>query len=942
MAKYLSFLFFLMTVATAVNAQQVFRIDASEPAEKIISGALHMGDPGPQGKEILANSRYLTIGGKAVVPVMGEVHYSRIPRAEWDDVLSKMKACGVNIVACYVLWIHHEEIEGKFDWSDNKDLSAFIACCQKHGMYAYPRIGPWCHAEVRNGGTPDWLLEKPGIKLRTNDPLYEHYVEILYQQIAMQLKGHLYKNGGPVIGVQLENEYGRGKAGESYILWLKRTARKYGIDVPLYTVTGWGNASVPASEVIPLWGAYPDEPWATNIDRNTSCENYQFTAFRDNDKIGNEAGGSKVGSANKTIYPYFTCEMGVGIQNTDHRRLKIGKLDGAALMLAKLGSGSNLIGYYMFAGGSNPHGALTSLEETQRSGSWNTNPVISYDFQAAIRETGILNNSYFEIKKIHYFLNEFGGRLAPMTPYFPAQESGLQYGVRASKEAAFVFGINYCRHNIKTEVKAAQFEVKLGKERIRFPQNGISIPDSSLFIWPVNFTMDKVLLKYATAQPLGCVRADGLQNWIFTCDVTDQPEFCLEEQGVRKITCQTATIQHKNGYYYIVGFKDRAYHIINVEDAKGVMSRIIILSKSSGNSAWLLKRGQEKRFYLSKQGMYENREGLHLFGFSNEFQLKMLGHARRSTRNSVGEGGSGLLLDSKQLPSTSEDIFQEYSFSVPQRKGEVKVKNAHLLADADRISIPPLAQKGQNVLLKNLFFKHLKLDNPSGIRQATFYFLSDAQASITINNRIVQQEVRKDGLNQLDITGYLSPGNNDLLVSFPTNASATAFMGHLTVIHNNYDREVFLTDSTWKVRVAYTFPHYPYALNGFKKVDILASKPMDPAAGQSHAFVLTAETKGDHGDFILRMQYEADKARLYHDGRLMADDFYNGDLFDTHLSGIGSSKTNSGNSYTLILKPLQKDYRKYFDETPPIKQMEAGILKNVWLIPEYKVNLKFR
>ena len=101
---------------------------------------------------------------------MGEFHYSRMPEAQWEEEILKMKAAGVEIIATYVIWIHHEEIEGQFDWSGQRDLRRFVQLCGKHGMYVYPRIGPWAHGEVRNGGLPDWVLKRSAV--RRNDPSY--------------------------------------------------------------------------------------------------------------------------------------------------------------------------------------------------------------------------------------------------------------------------------------------------------------------------------------------------------------------------------------------------------------------------------------------------------------------------------------------------------------------------------------------------------------------------------------------------------------------------------------------------------------------------------------------------------------------------------------------------------------------------------------------------
>jgi beta-galactosidase GanA len=104
-------------------------------------------------------------------PFMGEIHYSRLPINEWRDALLKMKAGGVDIVASYSFWNHHEEIQGEWDFTGCRDLRTFVETVQNCGLYLILRIGPWSHGEMRNGGFPDWLL-KDGCKTRTNEPEY--------------------------------------------------------------------------------------------------------------------------------------------------------------------------------------------------------------------------------------------------------------------------------------------------------------------------------------------------------------------------------------------------------------------------------------------------------------------------------------------------------------------------------------------------------------------------------------------------------------------------------------------------------------------------------------------------------------------------------------------------------------------------------------------------
>jgi hypothetical protein len=169
----------------------------------------------PDGHVLGLNAEYLTRDGRPWLPVMGEMHYSRVPEAEWEEEILKMKSAGVEVISAYIIWIHHEEVEGEWDWAGQKDLRRFVQLCAKHGMYVWVRVGPWSHAEVRNGGFPDWVLKETADP-RSNDPAYLHFVDLYYKQIGEQLKGLMWSEGGPVVGVQLENEYSRRGAGRGW------------------------------------------------------------------------------------------------------------------------------------------------------------------------------------------------------------------------------------------------------------------------------------------------------------------------------------------------------------------------------------------------------------------------------------------------------------------------------------------------------------------------------------------------------------------------------------------------------------------------------------------------------------------------------------------------------------------------------------------------------
>jgi len=455
---------------------------------------------GAQNREVKWDAHSLIVDGKRVVPAMGEVHYSRIPADEWEAEVKKMKEGGVTIIATYVFWNHIEEQEGIFRWDGQRNLRRFIEICQQEGLPVVLRLGPFCHGEVRNGGIPDWVFTK-GCKTRDENPVFLSFVERLYRQIFTQLQGLQWKDGGPVMAAQFDNEY-RGHG--SYLMALKWIAQKIGFDLPFYTRTGWPELAtpVPFGEMLPLYGDYADGFWERSIEETAGnyYKAFNFKAFRSSTAIATEQLGEQKERLNKgdEQYPYFTCELGGGMMTAYHRRPYIYPEDAYSMAVVKLGSGSNLLGYYMYHGGTNPEG-LTYLNETQRTVATNYNdlPVKTYDFQAPLNEFGQKNPQYYLLRKLHLFMQDWGGVLAPMEAGFPCSQdiakgddSFLRWSYRAKDGSGFIFINNYERlQNV-----SAKKNVKLEACGVKLPQ--LTIPAGTICIFPVNIEG----IKYATAQ----------------------------------------------------------------------------------------------------------------------------------------------------------------------------------------------------------------------------------------------------------------------------------------------------------------------------------------------------------------------------------------------------------------------------------------------------------
>ncbi|WOC31639.1 MULTISPECIES: beta-galactosidase [Caproicibacterium] len=476
--------------------------------------ALPFGGAAPDGTQYGANTLYLTKSGKPWLPVMGEFHFSRCPQDEWRAELRKMQAGGVEVAATYVFWIHHEEKRGEWDFSGQRDLRRFLQLCRELNFPVFLRIGPWVHAEARNGGFPDWLQHDQTMHLRTNDPRYLQEVGRFYSKIGEQARGLLLKDGGPVIGVQIENEYGHcggetGEAGMQHMRTLKEMALQAGLDVPYYTATGWGGANVVDGEMLPVQGGYADAPWEPTAQELPPSPNYLLTPSRNDALIGSDWEKAKeTFTFDVENSPFLTAELGGGLQVTAKRRPLVSGTDTAALAVCKLASGANLLGYYMYHGGTNPRGKDTTLQESKATGSYTDVPVLSYDFQAPIGEYGELHASYRKLKTLHLFLREFGDLLAPAVCVFPANmvtdasdTDTLRCSLRHNRElgGGFLFVSNHQRLR-RMQEHTAVFQIALNGETIRFP--AMRFANHDFGIYPYHLPLGNTVLESCNAQLL--------------------------------------------------------------------------------------------------------------------------------------------------------------------------------------------------------------------------------------------------------------------------------------------------------------------------------------------------------------------------------------------------------------------------------------------------------
>lgn len=559
----------------------------------------------PKGAAFSINSQYISLNGKPWVPMTGEFHYGRYPQREWYKELLKMKAGGVSVVSTYVFWIYQEQQPGVWNWRGRRSLRTFLKDCKKAGLLAMVRMGPWAHGEVRNGGIPDWVL-RSGCRIRSTDPRFMKLANGLYHQIAMQMKGLLWKQGGPVIGVQMDNETNN----IAYLDALKKLAIKNGIDVPFYTMTGWSHFSHLGDQFLPMFGGYPVGFWTDSIRANRYVYRY--------------APAPTYGA--KSVFhgfPYTTCETGGGMASSYAHRTLVNGPDIAAFAMMEIANGSNWQGFYMYHGGWNPRGDRLYYLNEYHGAKWsNEMPLINYDFQAPLGACGQQRPQYQLLRQQALFTHDFGAVLAPMPAMAPAHlpaglhdTATLRWDVRSNGRAGFIFFNNYAYDHPLPAKKNIQFSLQTTGGKLRVPDHPITIGKGIFGWWPFNLSCGGERLRYATAEPLCHIQTGGRLYEIFSATAGVAPEFVIRSGApVKTLGGTVSTLP--GGYEKISGIKPGTgiAFSVRIHTRTGALQRIafIILTPQQAMNLAKIKFARRMRCVISTAELLPGQRRLRL------------------------------------------------------------------------------------------------------------------------------------------------------------------------------------------------------------------------------------------------------------------------------------------------------------------------------------------
>ena len=368
------------------------------------------------------------------------------------------------------------------------------------------------------------------------------------------------------------------------------------MDAPFYSVTGWGNAWVPQDEVLPVQASYVDGTWLGGLKPLAPPKELLFSDVlslaRDTtvaaDMKTDVFAGTRV-RYDPARYPFAMAEMGGGMLTNPTRRPLIPAIATEAQALTRLGEGANLLGYYMYAGGSQPHGLTGWLGVPGL-------PQVNYDYQAPIGEYGTAHESYFRTKWLHQFLTDFGETLAPLEPSLPANQpaaddpSKLRFALRSDGKIGFVFFSNYQYHLPMPAKDGVRFAVKLGDGEVAFPSHPVTVAADAMGIWPVNLPLADATLTYASATPLMHFTTDGVERFVFIQTPDVPPEFSLRNLVDGESRVVQATVNKP----------------VALTTAAGAKVELLVLSQADAFDAYVVTLAGRRRLAVSRAEVWQD------------------------------------------------------------------------------------------------------------------------------------------------------------------------------------------------------------------------------------------------------------------------------------------------------------------------------------------------
>ncbi len=626
---------------------------------------------------ITLDKKSLILNGKRLILMGGEMHYFRTPRDCWEERLKQMEEAGGNLVTTYIPWNWHEEKEGELNWKGDRDVNYFLQLCKKYNQYVIIKPGPYICAEWDFGGFPDWILGKD-VPIRVPEEKYLKLVEKWYKDVSKIIIPNMITREGTIVLVQVENEYGHilrytdavesEEVAKGYLMTLLKYVRASGIDVPAFTNDG---SFIHGTEINDARTYYPNIPWFWK---------WEFDPFELTIEENIEEQGDK---------PLMILEIETGwfAENTrDFFKVETGVMEG--IMKSVYMYGSSISNLYMLVGGTT-YGGWISRGDRGGIGNCNT-----YDFDAPIREWGLVGEKYNTMRLFNYFVFNFTDILLngilkndEVKVISGAEQIYRLYSDRVENPASFENtnakikvmlrrtdkeSVLYFR-NLDEDDKELRFSLssKLLNKEISLPSAKLFVSSHKSLLLPVDFNIsDNLQMVYATSELIARKNISSYNYLILRGDEDIKGEIALKGKvEINALQGRVSTSYDDNGFTLLqFTHKEITLLEIGTERILIIPNKEALKLKLNDNTIIL-----SNKYYIGASS--DNNIEFKIMP-SQETQKTMIWSENKIKSGSIGIDEVDVKIDKKLDCSILEYKFEQNVFeSIPQWSTPWKVKS---------------------------------------------------------------------------------------------------------------------------------------------------------------------------------------------------------------------------------------------------------------------------
>jgi hypothetical protein len=591
--------------------------------------------------------------------------------------------------------------------------------------------------------------------------------------------------------------------------------------------------------------------------------------------------------------------VGVGTPTFYNRRAIVPKEMGGANINLRLGCGVNLMGYYMYVGGTNRVGEITTMESSGGR--------VSYDYQAPVGEFGNWGAAMKETRRYNYFMNDFGAGLAPAVAYLPTgnkDTSNLQWAVRLHENGGYLFCSNYLYKHPRRDYENVQFKINLKGESLEIPRNPVTVKNGVYFAWLFNQNLSGVSLKYAAAGLICKHRKADAETYFFFADDNLPGEYLIADDNIKDVKAQGAHVSREKKQYFVSRLAPGKDCVIEITRNDGNTVRFITLNKEESQSVWKGQIGGDDFVAFSESGLIYEDSGVTLVDESVNQEIEVYESDFANTPDSKKSG-----------------YYTQYRFTGKEDKPTARISKLSPM-DGACIVAPSAGNSVQKI------FEGTTLSSAETI---ILRYKTSGTANGFFNGKDIQS-VDKGNYHEAELTAHFINGENT--IRFQSEQENFTVIAEAEVLLKNGARRIWQTDNTWV-----SDDRKPVRVIGTPGQNGLPAIAWNGDENISYFRIETPELHGFQPEVRLNVSFSGDRANAYVGEKLINDFLFNGSDWIIGINRYADQLLS--NPLVIRIKGFDtEDPPVYFEKGTDLKNCTTPVINRVLVKNEYRYCLK--